>query len=145
MVISKKSSIPKCNLVRKSEKFKQVTKINYLDYLITSDGRCTSEIKKKNSHGQRYVPNNEANAGKQKHKYGNQTAEPYYPTYHLKCCGFYRWVEPSLKVTGESTLNMCGGFFMQTWMSQSLTAGEPTLPPHRPALVTQSHGPQGIH
>ncbi|GFN79349.1 retrovirus-related pol polyprotein line-1 [Plakobranchus ocellatus] len=44
MVISKTSSNPKCNLVSKGEKIKQVTKFKYLDYLITSDGRCTSEI-----------------------------------------------------------------------------------------------------
>ncbi|GFN76775.1 collectin-11 [Plakobranchus ocellatus] len=43
MVISKKFSNPKCNLVSKGEKIKQVTKFKYLGYLITSDGRCTSE------------------------------------------------------------------------------------------------------
>ncbi|GFN87873.1 endonuclease-reverse transcriptase [Plakobranchus ocellatus] len=47
MVISKKSSSPKCNLVSKGEKMKQVTKFKYLGYLITSDGRCTSEISKR--------------------------------------------------------------------------------------------------
>ncbi|GFO19544.1 endonuclease-reverse transcriptase [Plakobranchus ocellatus] len=46
MVISKKSSNPKCNLVSKREQIKQVTKCKYLGYLITSDGRCTSEISK---------------------------------------------------------------------------------------------------
>ncbi|GFN73881.1 retrovirus-related pol polyprotein line-1 [Plakobranchus ocellatus] len=44
MVISKKSSNPKCNLVRKGEHIKQVSKFKYLGYLIPSDGRCTSEI-----------------------------------------------------------------------------------------------------
>ncbi|GFO15376.1 retrovirus-related pol polyprotein line-1 [Plakobranchus ocellatus] len=47
MVISKKSSNPKCNLVSKGEKIKQVTKFKYLGYLITSDDRCTSEISKR--------------------------------------------------------------------------------------------------
>ncbi|GFO41960.1 RNA-directed DNA polymerase from mobile element jockey [Plakobranchus ocellatus] len=47
MVISKKSSNPKWNLVSKGEKVKQVTKFKYLGYLITSDGRCTSEISKR--------------------------------------------------------------------------------------------------
>ncbi|GFO04706.1 retrovirus-related pol polyprotein line-1 [Plakobranchus ocellatus] len=47
MVISKKSSNPKCNLVSKGEKIKQVTKFKHLGYLITSDGRCTSEISKR--------------------------------------------------------------------------------------------------
>ncbi|GFN73541.1 endonuclease-reverse transcriptase [Plakobranchus ocellatus] len=46
MVISKKSSNPKCNLVSNGEKIKQVKKFKYLGYLITSDGRCTSEINK---------------------------------------------------------------------------------------------------
>ncbi|GFO12049.1 retrovirus-related pol polyprotein line-1 [Plakobranchus ocellatus] len=44
MVISKKSSNPKCNLISKGEKIKQVIKFKYLGCLITSDGRCTSEI-----------------------------------------------------------------------------------------------------
>ncbi|GFN99687.1 endonuclease-reverse transcriptase [Plakobranchus ocellatus] len=47
MVIPKKSSITKCNLVSKGEQIKQVTKFKYLGYLITSDGRCTSEISKR--------------------------------------------------------------------------------------------------
>ncbi|GFO49978.1 aspartate--tRNA ligase, cytoplasmic [Plakobranchus ocellatus] len=47
MVISKKSSNPKCNLISKGEEIKQVTKFKYLGYLITSDGRCTSEISKR--------------------------------------------------------------------------------------------------
>ncbi|GFO17831.1 endonuclease-reverse transcriptase [Plakobranchus ocellatus] len=47
MVISKKSSNPKCNLVSKGEKIKQVTKFKYPGYLITSDGRCTGEINKR--------------------------------------------------------------------------------------------------
>ncbi|GFN84614.1 retrovirus-related pol polyprotein line-1 [Plakobranchus ocellatus] len=47
MVISKKPSNPKCNLVRKGEKITQVTKFKYLGYLITSDGICTSEISKR--------------------------------------------------------------------------------------------------
>ncbi|GFO47792.1 craniofacial development protein 2 [Plakobranchus ocellatus] len=47
MVISKKSSNPKCNLVRKGEQMKHVSKFKYLGYLITSDGRCTSEISKR--------------------------------------------------------------------------------------------------
>ncbi|GFN78388.1 endonuclease-reverse transcriptase [Plakobranchus ocellatus] len=47
MGISKKSSKPKCNLVNKGEKIKQVTKFKYLGYLITSDGICTSETSKR--------------------------------------------------------------------------------------------------
>ncbi|GFO46641.1 endonuclease-reverse transcriptase [Plakobranchus ocellatus] len=47
MVISKKSSTSKCNLVSKGEKNKQVTKLKYLGYLITSDDRCTSEVSKR--------------------------------------------------------------------------------------------------
>ncbi|GFO35774.1 RNA-directed DNA polymerase from mobile element jockey-like [Plakobranchus ocellatus] len=47
MVISKKSSNPKCNLFSKGEQIKQVTKFKYLGYLITSGGRCTREISKR--------------------------------------------------------------------------------------------------
>ena len=47
MVISKKSTNPKCNLFSKGEQIKQVTKFKYLGYMITSDGRCTSEIRKR--------------------------------------------------------------------------------------------------
>ncbi|GFO26146.1 RNA-directed DNA polymerase from mobile element jockey-like [Plakobranchus ocellatus] len=44
MVVSKKSSNPKCNLVSKGKQIKQITKFKYPGYLITSDGRYTSEI-----------------------------------------------------------------------------------------------------
>ncbi|GFN85077.1 RNA-directed DNA polymerase from mobile element jockey-like [Plakobranchus ocellatus] len=47
VVISKKSCNSKRNLVSKGEKIKQVTKFKYLGYLITSDGRCISEISKR--------------------------------------------------------------------------------------------------
>ena len=47
MVVSKKSPNPKCTLISKGEQIKQVTKFKYLGYLITSDGRCTTEIRKR--------------------------------------------------------------------------------------------------
>ncbi|GFO30064.1 retrovirus-related pol polyprotein line-1 [Plakobranchus ocellatus] len=47
MVISKKSSNPRCNLESKGEQIKQVTKFKYLGYLITSDCKWTSEISKR--------------------------------------------------------------------------------------------------
>ena len=47
MVVSKRSSNPRCNLVSKGERIKQVTKFKYLGYLITSDGRCATEIRKR--------------------------------------------------------------------------------------------------
>ena len=47
MVISKKPINPKCNLYSKGEQIKQVKKFKYLGFLITSDGKCTSEIKKR--------------------------------------------------------------------------------------------------
>ncbi|GFO13687.1 RNA-directed DNA polymerase from mobile element jockey-like [Plakobranchus ocellatus] len=47
MVISKKFSNPKCNVVSRGKQTKQVTKFKYLGYLITSDGRCTSKISKR--------------------------------------------------------------------------------------------------
>ncbi|KAG1651849.1 Tyrosine-protein phosphatase 69D [Nymphon striatum] len=47
MVISKKKKNPTCNIVSKSESIKQVTKLKYLGYIITSDGRCETEVKKR--------------------------------------------------------------------------------------------------
>ncbi|GFO42015.1 endonuclease-reverse transcriptase [Plakobranchus ocellatus] len=47
MVISNKSSNSMSNLVSKGEQIKEVTKFKYLGYLITPDGRCTSEISKR--------------------------------------------------------------------------------------------------
>ncbi|GFO50413.1 endonuclease-reverse transcriptase [Plakobranchus ocellatus] len=47
MVISKKSSNSKSNLVSKGDQIKQVTKFKYLGYPIKSDGRCISEISKR--------------------------------------------------------------------------------------------------
>ena len=47
MVVSKKTINPKCSLSSKGEQIKQVTKFKYLGYLITSDGRCISEIRKR--------------------------------------------------------------------------------------------------
>ena len=47
MVVSKKTTNPTCSLFSKGEQIKQVTKFKYLGYLITSDGRCISEIRKR--------------------------------------------------------------------------------------------------
>ena len=47
MVVSKASSNPRCSLVNKGEGITQVTKFKYLGYLITSDGRCAPEIRKR--------------------------------------------------------------------------------------------------
>ena len=47
MVVSKQSTNPRCNLVSKGETIKQVTKFKYLGYLITSDGKCITEIRKR--------------------------------------------------------------------------------------------------
>ena len=47
MVVSKKSLNPICNLTSKGEKIKQVQKFKYLGYMITSDGRCDTEIKRR--------------------------------------------------------------------------------------------------
>src|SRR5688572_23803242 len=46
MVISKKIS-PKCELNLDGSKIKQVEKFNYLGSLITEDGRCDGEIKRR--------------------------------------------------------------------------------------------------
>ena len=47
LVVSKKSLNPKCNLISKGEHIKQITKFKYLGYIITSDGKCTNEIRKR--------------------------------------------------------------------------------------------------
>ena len=45
MVVSKKKIIPECNLTRLQ--IKQVNKLKYLGYTLTSDGRFMTEIKKR--------------------------------------------------------------------------------------------------
>ena len=47
MVVSKKGINPTCNLVSKGETIKQVKTFKYLGYIITSDGRCSTEIKRR--------------------------------------------------------------------------------------------------
>ena len=47
MVISKKNCTPACNIVMNGTVLKQVHKFNYLGSLITSDGRCINEIKRR--------------------------------------------------------------------------------------------------
>ena len=52
MVISKKAIVPSCNLQSRGQQIKLVKKFKYLGYMITSDGKCITEIKKKNSNSQ---------------------------------------------------------------------------------------------
>ena len=47
MVVSKKKVNPKCNVRSKGEIITQVEKFKYLGYMLTSDGRCDTEIKKR--------------------------------------------------------------------------------------------------
>ena len=47
MVISKKNCTPACNIVMNGTILKQVHKFNYLGSLITSDGRCINEIRRR--------------------------------------------------------------------------------------------------
>ena len=47
MVVSKKSVIPICKIKSQGEEIKQVEKFKYLGYVLTSDGRCDTEIKKR--------------------------------------------------------------------------------------------------
>ena len=47
MVISKKNCTPACNIVMNGTVLKQVHKCNYLVSLITSDGRCINEMKRR--------------------------------------------------------------------------------------------------
>ena len=47
MVISKKTIAPSCNLQSRGQQIKLVKKFKYLGYMITSDGKCLNEIKKR--------------------------------------------------------------------------------------------------
>ena len=47
MVVSKKKVNPKCNVRSNGEIITQVEKFKYLGYMLTSDGRCDTEIKKR--------------------------------------------------------------------------------------------------
>ena len=47
MVNSKKAIAPSCNLQSKGQQIKLVKKFKYLGYMITSDGKCITEIKKR--------------------------------------------------------------------------------------------------
>ena len=47
MVISKKAIVPLCNLQSRGQQIKLVKKFKYLGYMITSDGKCITEIKKR--------------------------------------------------------------------------------------------------
>ena len=47
MVISKKAIAPSCNLQSRGQQIKLVKKFKYLGYMITSDGKCITAIKKR--------------------------------------------------------------------------------------------------
>ena len=47
MVISKKAIAPSCNLQSRGQQIKLAKKFKYLGYMITSDGKCITEIKKR--------------------------------------------------------------------------------------------------
>ena len=47
MVISKKAIVPSCNLQSRGQQIKLVKKFKYLGYMINSDGKCITEIKKR--------------------------------------------------------------------------------------------------
>ena len=47
MVISKKAIAPSCKLQSRGQQIKLVKKFKYLGYMITSDGKCITEIKKR--------------------------------------------------------------------------------------------------
>ena len=57
MVISKKTCTPACNIVMNGTVLKQVHKFNYLGSLITSDGRCINEIKRRMAQAKASVKN----------------------------------------------------------------------------------------
>lgn len=47
MSVSKNKNIPRCNVCINGEPIKQVNRFNYLGSIITSDGRCDEDIKKR--------------------------------------------------------------------------------------------------
>ena len=47
MVVSKKAMAPPCNLQSRGQQIKLVKMFKYLGYMITSDGKCVTEIKKR--------------------------------------------------------------------------------------------------
>ena len=57
MVISKKNCTPACNIVMNGTVLKQVHKFNYLGSLITSDGRCINEIKRRMAQAKAFFQN----------------------------------------------------------------------------------------
>ena len=57
MVISKKNCTHACNIVMNGTVLKQVHKFNYLGSLITSDGRCINEIKRRMAQAKAYFQN----------------------------------------------------------------------------------------
>ena len=61
MVISKKNCrpTPACNIVMNGTVLKQVHKFNYLGSLITSDGRCINEIKRRMAQAKNIFPEHE--------------------------------------------------------------------------------------
>ena len=47
MVISKKKESPKCHLVVDEQSIKQVKQFSYLGSILTSNGRCDTDIKQR--------------------------------------------------------------------------------------------------
>ena len=47
MVISKKKETLKCHLIVNGQAIKEVTQFNYIGSILTSDGRCDTEIKRR--------------------------------------------------------------------------------------------------
>ena len=47
MAISKKAIVPSCNLQSRGQQIKLIKKFKYLGYMITSDGKCITEINKR--------------------------------------------------------------------------------------------------
>jgi len=47
MVGAKQATVPECNIFVEGIKIQQVDKFNYLGSLLTSDGKCDTEIKRR--------------------------------------------------------------------------------------------------
>ena len=51
VIISKKKEIPKCQLIVNGQAMRQVKQFSYLGSILTSDGRCDTEVKRKDRSG----------------------------------------------------------------------------------------------
>ena len=86
MVISKKNFTPACNIVMNGTVLKQVHKFNYLGSLITSDGRCINEIKRRMAQAKASFQNMKSILTNKRMSLGVRKRVLQYYIDNLKCC-----------------------------------------------------------